>query len=782
MRSLLRIWALVFTTSVGFSQRATISGFVRDYTTGESLIGASVYLPVTKSGTSTNAYGFYSLTLPQDSVEVVFSYVGYTSVKKKFFLQRDTTFVIVLEEATLLEEVVVTGEAVEAIHEASSMSTTTIPINQIKALPAFFGEVDVLKTLQLMPGVQAGTEGSTGLYVRGGGPDQNLILLDGVPIYNASHLFGFFSIFNADAINRVELIKGGFPARYGGRLSSVIDISMKDGNMKKVQGEASIGLIASKVTVEGPITKDRTSFIFSARRTYIDALARPIIRLATQQVAGYYFYDLNFKLNHIIDSRNRLYLSTYTGDDRAYSRERQSYVFNNERRESRNEFGLRWGNVVTAARWNHVLSPKLFANLTGTYSRYRFDLFSEYRETIERVNEEPERRFSRDQYISGISDWAGKLDFDYMPNPNHYVRFGTQTIFHRFAPGVYTVRSSGGLDTTTSARITNAIELAHYVEDDWLISNRLKVNAGLHASSFFVDGRSYYSWQPRISGRWLMTSNFALKASYVEMAQFIHLLTNAGLGLPTDLWVPSTGSVRPQTARQAAIGIAKTVRNTYEFSLETYYKRMNNLIEYKDGASFVEQEQSWEDKIEKGGVGTAYGVEVLAQKKVGALTGWVGYTLSYTDRQFQNLNFGQPFPYKFDNRHDINIALAHTWNDKMDFSLAWTFTTGNAITLATQKFDSMIEGLNSPMRVVPELQYFESRNGYRMPHYHRLDVSVSWWKKKKHGLRKWTVGIYNAYNRMNPFFIELGEQNGRPQFIQYSLFPIIPSATYTFKF
>jgi hypothetical protein len=426
MSILLRICSLVLFATFAFGQRATISGFVRDAATGESLIAATVYLPKTQAGTSANAHGFYSLTVPRDSVDMLFSYVGYRAVRKRFLLSKDTTINVLMEASGTLQEVVISGTPVEPIHETSAMSSTTIPVSMMKELPAFFGEVDVLKVLQLLPGVQSGTEGASGIYVRGGGPDQNLILLDGVPIYNAAHLFGFFSIFNADAINRVELIKGGFPARYGGRLSSVIDISMKDGNMKEVKGEASIGLIASKITVEGPLVKDRTSFIVSARRTYLDLLTRPLIRALTDVTMGYFFYDLNVKVNHIINPRNRLYLSNYSGDDRAYSIERRSSVDNNERRTIRDEYGLQWGNIVSAVRWNRVLSPKLFANVTGTFSRYRFKLFSDVRETVERLDRDTEVRNFRDEYRSGIRDWAGKVDFDYLPNPDHYCMCGLE--------------------------------------------------------------------------------------------------------------------------------------------------------------------------------------------------------------------------------------------------------------------------------------------------------------------------------------------------------------------
>lgn len=769
------------------AQKFTISGHLKDQDTGESLIGATAIHVKTSSGATANTHGFYSITLPRDSVTLLYSYVGYELNVVRFFLRKDTMINVFMKSSSLLEEVVVNATKADAIHEINRMSSVSIPVEQIKALPTFFGETDVLKVLQLMPGVQSGSEGSTGLYVRGGGPDQNLILLDGVPIYNASHLFGFFSVFNSDALNHVELIKGGFPARYGGRLSSVIDINMKDGNMKEVKGEGSIGLVASKITVEGPIQKDKTSFLFSARRTYIDILAQPLIRLASENNrAGYFFYDLNLKLNHIINNKNRLYLSTYAGDDKAYARDKDFYINNNIRTDYRNEFGLKWGNIITAIRWNHIVSPKLFANFTGTYSRYNFNIFETYDEVRKTPGQPDEETSYRSNYISGIRDWAVKADFDFLPNPNHSIRFGGNVIAHRFSPGVFTYRSNEVGDTTAGASITLAKEFAAYVEDDWKISRRLKLNAGVHASAFMVENRWYHSFQPRISTRFLLSDDLSLKASYSTMTQFIHLLTNAGLGLPTDLWVPSTSRIKPQQSWQAAIGAAKTYKGIYEISLEGYYKEMSNLIEYEDGASFVDIEEDWQDKVAINGHGESYGGEFLLQKKTGAMTGWIGYTLSWTNRQFETLNFGNKFPYKYDNRHDINLALTHTWNDRMDFSLVWIFTSGNAITLPTATYQGYQGDQNSfnPFGYYgPEVSHYESRNGYRMKNYHRLDLSFSWWKNKKWGQSKWTFGIYNAYSRLNPFFVDIGyDRNLNKKFIQYSLFPIIPSITYSFKF
>lgn len=766
------------------AQKFTISGYVKDEASGENLIGASVYNVPTMQGAAANTYGFYSLTLPGDSLALRISYVGYESKTFKFFLRRDTVINVELKGSSQLQEVIVEAGAEESIQESSRMGTIDVPIEQIKAMPALLGETDVLKVLQLLPGVQSGTEGSSGLYVRGGGPDQNLILLDGVPVYNASHLFGFFSVFNADAINHVELIKGGFPARFGGRLSSVIDISMKEGNAKELKGEGSIGLVASRITLEGPIKKDKTSFIVSARRTYIDLLARPIIKMSTEgETAGYYFYDLNTKINHRINSNNRIYLSAYMGDDKAYSRYEDYYVDNNRRVDYKDEFGLRWGNITTALRWNWVISPKLFSNVTATYSRYRFDIFAKYKEKITEPGSSTTMYYN-DQYISGIRDFAAKVDLDYIPSPRHYIKFGAQAIHHLFTPGVYSYRSTEEADITFGAKRIFAREFFAYVEDDFLISPKIKINAGVHASAFYVEGKFYTSLQPRISGRYLLTNDLSFKASYAEMTQFIHLLTNAGLGLPTDLWVPATPMFGPEQSKLASAGFAYNFKSAYEISLEGYYKKMDGLIEYKDGASYLNIERDWQTKVETG-QGESSGVELLLQKKTGKFSGWAGYTLSWTNRQFDNLNEGKKFPYKYDRRHDVELALAYKLTEDREFSVTWVYGTGTAISLPITAYASgSPDTPGYPYHYFPgSVDYYEGRNGYRMRPYHRLDVSYSKTKKTKWGERTWSVGVYNAYNRRNPFFMDVGyDKQGQKKFIQYSLFPFIPSIAYRFKF
>lgn len=772
---------LLLLPSLCFSQKFTVSGYVKDASTGESLIGAAILNRKTLQGTSANTHGFYSITLQSDSLRLAYSFVGYTPVELKLSLKRDTSIDVTLVSAITLDEVVVSGTRSDAIHETSQMGAVSIPIEQIKALPAILGQVDLLKTLQLMPGVKW-SEGSTGLYVRGGGPDQNLMLLDGVPVYNASHLFGFFSVFNADAINRVELIKGGFPARYGGRLSSVIDINMKDGNMKKLHGEGSVDIVATKFTLEGPIKTDRTSFLVSGRRTYIDALTRPFLKKTNDYGApGYYFYDLNGKINHIINRKNRIYLSAYTGSDKSYALSEDQKSGNGIDLSTTLSSNIRWGNIITAFRWNHIVGQKLFANVTTTYSRYRFRVESEKSEYDFKGGVPTEHTY-RSLYFSGIRDWSAKVDFDYTPHPAHYIRFGAAGILHQFSPGANSYNIEDAPEITVGDAKINAREVSTYVEDDIKIGERLKVNVGGHFSAFNVENRWYHSAQPRVSGRFLLSPTFSLKASYASMMQYIHLLSNAGIGLPTDLWVPATAFVKPQTANQVALGLAKVYKTDYEISLEGYYKTMNNLIEYKDGSSFFDPQEDWEDKIARGGKGESYGVEILAQKKTGKVTGWVGYTLSWANRQFDEINNGNWYPYRYDRRHDASVAITHAWSKRMDFSAVWVYGTGNAITLPTGQYwgpgssgSEVISGLT--------IQRYDERNSFRMRAYHRLDVSFSFWKDTKWGRSKWSFGAYNVYSRRNPYYIDLTwkPDKGRT-FAEYSLFPIIPSVSWSFKF
>jgi hypothetical protein len=776
---------LLFSLMAGAQKNATISGTITDAGSGEALIGATVVDLQTGKGVVANHYGFYSITLPSDSVTLRFSFLGFEAVTRRYALKTNQTVNIELSANVEIAEVEIVAAQQESVVDRTQMSRIDVSLDKVKALPVLLGERDVLKTIQLMPGVQSGTEGASGLYVRGGGPDQNLILLDGVPIYNASHLFGFFSVFNTDALNSVELIKGGFPAEYGGRLSSVIDMRMKEGNNKKLKGEGGIGLIASRLTLEGPIGGDKTSFMVSGRRTYIDVLARPLIRAAADGGdGGYFFYDLNAKVNHRFSDRSRIYLSGYFGRDRFFVRDRYEFEFDDLRVEETFDAGLSWGNAIGALRWNYIFGPRLFSNTTVTYSNYNFEVGTRIarRPLLNSIALEDEQSIS---YLSGIRDWGAKTDFNFYPNPAHRVKFGAGYIYHTFIPGVTRITAQFDNQTPEDIRIgadpIYAHEFSAYVQDDWSVNERLRVNVGLHASGFLVNEQSYTSWQPRLSGRYLVNEQNAVKASFASMTQFLHLLTNAGIGLPTDLWVPPTDRIAPQMANQWALGWVRTLPGGFEVSVEGYYKIMHNLIEYRDGASFIAGADNWQNLVELG-KGWSYGAELFIEKKVGNTTGWVGYTLSRTDRQFEALNFGEVFPYRYDRRHDVSVAVTHVFNDRADLGVVWVYGTGNAVTLPLERYqpfggDGLSWWFASP------IGHIESRNNYRMPAYHRLDIGLNLHKTTRWGERTWNLGVYNAYSRMNPFFLYFSaDQAGRQRLTQFSLFPIIPSITYNFSF
>lgn len=796
-------------------QKVTVSGYVTDAESGEKLITANVYDNLTKQGAVTNDYGFFSLTLKAGPVKLVSSFAGYQSFQSSFTLTRDTIITISLKIFEL-ETVEIVAEEEERIEQKTEMSTIDVPLQQIKKLPALLGEVDVIKAIQLLPGVQSGSEGTTGLYVRGGGPDQNLILLDGVPLYYVSHLGGFFSVFNADALSSVKLVKGGFPARYGGRLSSVLDVRMKEGNLNKFEGEGNIGLISSKLSFQGPIIKGKTSFIVSGRRTYFDLFSRPISKLATDGNSsfGYAFYDLNAKVNHIISDKDRLYLSFYFGDDNLSIKEKYSEGQPGSNNYISNLFKSRigWGNDLAALRWNHIWSPRLFSNLTATYSKYQLGI--RYDEESEYMDKDTLRsNTSFFEYISGIRDWGLKLDFDYYPAPSHDIKFGVNSTLHKFTPGSLGYKENSGntkVDTTLQTKIHNTVETSVYVEDNFQIGRRFSANVGVHAVHYLVNEESMFSVQPRASARMQITDRVSLKGSYVQMTQFIHLLTNSTIGLPIDLWVPATDKVPSQHSWQAAGGIATSLwDDQLEVSVEGYYKKMEGLIAFKEGTNFFLgglNEGSWENIVETGGEGEAYGAEFLVQKKKGKTTGWVGYTLSWNYRKFDALNGGLKFPDRYDRRHDLSVVVSHAFNERISVSGTWVYGTGNAITLPSgnyptiEQWDFFGSTLNTtgsfvPMSISSALWgdfsgrlYENGRNGFRMEAYHRLDLGVNLTKKTRWGERTWNFGVYNAYSRLNPFAYyirsdyDANSQTYTPKLKKLSLFPIIPAVSYSFKF
>ena len=787
MRYFLSITILVLFNNI-YAQNYTISGYITDESNGESIFSANIIVDSLRLGTTSNNFGFYSLTLPKGEHKISYSYIGYSSKEIEINLQSDIVKNIeFIDSVSELSEIKVYAQ--KNIVETTETSVIDLPIKQVFKIPALLGEIDVLKAIQLLPGVQS-SEGTSGFYVRGGGPDQNLILLDGVPVYNAAHLGGLFSIFNPDAIKNIRLTKGGFPARFGGRLSSVLEIDMKEGNMKKLKSDITIGLISSKMTIEGPIIKDKTSFIVSARRTYADLLVKPFVPENTN--LSMYFYDLNMKINHKISSQDRIFLSSYIGRDQFGV----DYTEGDRDYSDELEFGLGYGNITSTLRWNHLFNNKLFSNTTFTYSRYAFD--TDFGINSITNNENYNIRFG---YISGIEDYAGRIDFDYSPSPIHNVKFGFSYTNHHFFPG----ETSLSLNFSTSDSIENfsldtllnfseninAQEMFLYIEDNVKITDRLKANVGMHCGYYSLDGMSI---QPRFSARYLLNENSSLKLSYADMKQNIHLLSNSSVGFPSDLWLPAIDSVPSQSSRQIAASINTVLEgfdilhpflnknSKFEFSVEAYYKTMSNLITYKAGYSNLESTESWENSIETGGEGESYGLELFLQKKTGRTTGWVGYTLSWTNRRFDNINFGEWYPYKYDRRHDISIVFSHKINDKWDISTTWTYGTGNAITFPQAMYLGQPYSQWGNNNMIDLVESYGDRNSTRLNSYHRLDLGFTHHKQKKHYERIISFGAYNAYNRKNPFFAYLSyDENSERVARQVSLFPIIPSVSLRYK-
>lgn len=775
-----------------FSQKITLSGYITDASTGERLINANILDSNSKKGTTSNDYGFYSLSTTTNSTTISISYLGYVTLKKNISLKKNTTLNIQLvPESYSLGEVEISASKEVPIEKRNEISTISIPTKQIKKLPALGGEVDVLKVLQLMPGVQSGNEGASGLYVRGGSPDQNLTLLDGVPLYYVNHLGGFISTFNIDAINNIKLTKGGFPAQYGGRLSSVLDIRMKDGNMNKFQGSGMIGLLATKLSVEGPIKKDTTSYMISARRMLYDLFTRPISKLTSDGFGfGYTFYDFNAKINHKFSDKDRIYISTYLGHDRAIG----SY----NDKVSKFKSSLQWGNNLAAFRWNHLFNQKLFSNTTVSYTHYKF---STKNLDIEKDDNKETESFS--SFFSGIYDLGIEANFDYFVTSNYTLKFGTNNIYHSFKPGTSRSKEKENGNNVMDFKSRNddafAWENAVYIENDLKIGQRIITNFGLRGVNYNIGDVNYFSVEPRLLATILIAKNTSLKTAYSKMQQNVHLLTGTGVGVPNDLWMPSTKTVAPQKSEQWSIGIAKSIKNDiYEFSLEGYTKKMTNMIAYKEGISSINTSTNWQNLIEKNGNGNSYGVELLLQKKQGRTTGWIGYTWSKTDRQFENINNGVSFPYKYDRRHDASVVFSHKLNEKIDISATWVYGTGAAYTLPIAKYQILAENDNSttyppynPTNDTEEIYIYGKRNAERMRAFHKLDVGINFKKEKKWGERTWNVSIYNIYNRQNPYYYfvenEYGFSNNTSTIIntkikQQSLFPIIPSVSYNFKF
>jgi len=810
MKNFFKFYFLYFLLAIFSELNAQVypvSGKVIDEKNGEVLTGVTVYLKNSKLYAITNNYGLFSLSVPAGQQTLVVQYVGYAQKEIPLEVRSSVHLNISLnEEARELQEVEITGQKGDENVSRNRMSAVSLEMHEISKIPAFMGEVDILKTIQLLPGVKNAGDGNTGYYVRGGGPDQNLILLDDAPVYNASHLLGFFSVFNGDAIKNVQLIKGGMPAEYGGRLASVLDITMKDGNNRYWQAEGGIGIVASRLTVQGPLKKNKSSLIFSARRTYIDILARPFLNKSDFKGTSYFFYDLNLKWNYIFDDKNKIFLSGYFGRDLFEFRSEEDGFFNTR---------IPWGNATLSARWNHLFNSKLFSNLTFAFSDYNFQ--------FEALQDDFEARF-----FSGIRDFGAKYDVYFFPNARHQMRTGIHYFYHIFTPT--NVSAKQGETTFDFGKIVRLYshDISVYVSDEWTLRSNLKINLGFRYGHFIHVGpftrflkdflgrindtieykpgqmvSQYSGPEPRVAMTYIITPSLSWKISYTRNYQFIHLATLSSVSLPTDVWMPCTEVIKPQIGNQYAMGIFKNFfNNRLETSVELYYKDMLNQIEYKEGAQPGDNVFDNPDNAFTFGKGWAYGAEFFIRKPAGKFTGWIGYTLSWTLRQFEEINYGLVFPAKYDRRHDVSLVLTYEPNPAWNLGLVWVYATGNRGTLPNGFF--LFEGSMS--------NDYGLRNSYQFVPYHRLDLNATFfftrykeWKKQKtnklistdeqtlsekkrkpeHSL---TLSVFNAYNRYNPYFIyftkegDLLKGDFKVKARQVTLFPILPSLTWNFKF
>jgi hypothetical protein len=723
MYKTLILFIIFFPALVYGQSKYTVSGYVTDAKSGEQLTGATIYNAVTGNGATTNNYGFFSLTLPEGNCTLEFRFLGFQHTIKTFDLKADTLLSVALKKGVEIEEVQVTGHTnMRNNPELSGLNQPRITMKMIESAPVIMSETDVLKTLQFLPGIKQGAENTASFNVRGGSGDQNLILLDGVPVYNVNHLLGFFSVFNTDAIKNVNLIKGGIPARYGGRLSSVLDITMKEGNLNKSSGVVSISPIAGRFTFEAPIKRDTGAFIVSLRRTLFDLPWYAIQNIASSgNNFGYYFYDFNAKANWIFNPKSRIYISIYTGKDNQYSNTKEDVNTNSH-------FSYNWGNFTSVMRWNQVLSSKLFANTSVYYSHF-------YHNEIGKAEDEKTKNLF--QTSSDLQDFSVQTDFDFYASPGYTLRFGGKMSHLIFNPNIVQIKSVGTNIKFNDQNKGNANQADIYLENAFDLG-KLKLNVGGRLSGYFTGNTNYLHFQPRISANVQLAPGLNMAASYTEMVQNIHLLTNSSLGMPTDLWVASTEKIGPQTAQQATLGFSKQINNSYSFDIEGYYKWMENVVRFDEGASFTEtKENNWENSVLVGD-GKAYGIEMAARKEKGSFTGILSYTLSWSERRFDKLNHGNWFPDKYDRRHDVSVLAEYSFKEKYKLrrsvSLGFTLQSGNNISLP----DVEHEGLPTPGRdssidiknweVIR--QTYDNPNNFKMPVFHHLDLGYSSVKQK----------------------------------------------------
>ena len=787
IRKMFTLFLCLFVAQLGFAQneKRAVSGYIRDAANGESLIGVSVYVRELATGTVTNDYGFYALSLPQGSYTLVLTYLGYEKTEKSVVVGNtdQTLNVEVKDQTQKLKEVVITTKKEDENVRSVEMSVNKVEMKTIRKMPALLGEVDLVRSIQLLPGVTTVGEGASGFNVRGGNIDQNLILLDEAPVYNSSHLFGFFSVFNPDAVKDVKLIKGGIPAQYGGRISSILDVRLKEGNSKKTEINGGIGTIFSRFSYERPFAKDKGSFIVAARRSYIDVLAKPFLR-GDLKGSRFNFYDLTAKANYRINDKNTVFVSGYFGRD----------VFGAD-------FGFEWGNGTATARWNHVFNSKLFMNVTTYYSSYTYALESD------RNN----KRTSGDKFIwnSSIKNWSVKPDFSYYLTPNNLVTFGGQYINYDSQPGAATATSRGE-SRNISLEPRFADESALYVANDQKLSERFSLQYGLRYSYFrslapgetydfkeitkgerqiplfpaqkYTDGviNTYGNWEPRFSAKYEFSSRASVKMSYNRMVQYLHLLSNTAASSPLDVWTLSSRAIKPQIADQVALGYFQNFKdNAYEASVEVYYKKLQNQIDFVRNSDLLLNRFIEGDLLFGGG--RAYGAEFYVKKNKGNLTGWLSYTLARTERQIDGINNNQWFPSRFDKTHNLSAVALYQLTDRWSFSANFAFSSGTPATFPTNRYEINGWAIKN--------NFEDARNNLRIPAYHRLDFGATYKPNRKlfkRGQGEYVFSVYNVYNRRNPFSVFMRENPETPlttEAVRFSVIgSVVPAVTYNFKF
>lgn len=783
-KCLLIIFLLGFWLNL-FSQEITVSGYVVCSGTRERIPGANVYEFNSKTGTTTNEYGFYNLTIPEkDSAIIVISHVAYSEVKYVIPSSKNLHLDIVMESGYLLKEVTVKDSSFIPIEKRLEISSVYLPLKQLEKIPSIIGEPDILRSMQLTPGVQTGGEGSVGIFVRGGSPEQNLFLIDDVPLYYVNHLGGFISVFNSNVIKSIKFYKGGFPANFGNRISSVMDVKMKDGNMQKFKGNLSVGLMSSNITLEGPLKVDTTSYVFSARRFMYDIIMLPLSYvILDDQSAAYTFYDLNFRITHKINKNNSVIMNSYLGNDRFIAN--SFFGFS----ESKTRIVSQWGNNLASFVWKHNYGNNLNSSISLSYSKYRTSI------NTKNILKDNSQNFESElKSFSGISDIISKIDFDYNICKNLKIQFGISGTYTSFLPGSYSYKSSinnlNVIDTSSNQIGINAFNNSAYLSGEFYLGKYLSGIIGLRMAHYNINSKNYFSPEPRTILSYQIPKAFTVKVSYSEMHQSLHMLSSTGVGIPIDRWFPATHNIAPSHSRQVDFGIARSFfDNALEFSVDAYYKELDNLITYKEGFSFAGFADDWTNFLEIGGDGKSKGVEFFLNKTRGRMTGFLSYTLSRTTRQFENINNGEEYFYKYDRTHDIAIVWAFDLKDNVNIAASWVYGTGNAISLPTGIINTIeqdvnFENQNNSYNYNQTAFIYDGVNNHRMRAYHRLDFGVNFIKSTKWGERILNISIYNVYNRQNPYyyFMQFDDVMNKYNLKQQSLFPFMPTVSYSVNF